>query len=247
MIKLIENFNDYDFSLFENDVFFQRIKSEYNVSSSFSDALFYVSISDFGVNAVISKVSGNVTLSALENAPFEELCEFISVIGYAVILCDENYSSHFNGDKTQGYILKAKAGSFEDCKAKLLYSENLKDMFMLLKEVFSLDNDYMFWVTDLSHKIRHNSATACGILKNNKLVSVGFSLFETSVSAVISSVATDESFRSEGLGGEVVKKLLSINEGKDVYVFIENEMLKSWYKKFGFAEYKKWSEIKNVL
>ncbi len=247
MIKLIENLNEYDVSFFENDVFFQRIKSEYSINSSFKDSLFYVSLNDNCADAFVSKVGGNITLSASDNAPFEELGEFFNVIGYSVILCEEKYSTFFNGEKSCGYVLKSEETVKNDCKAKILHSENLKDIYALVKDVFDIDSEFMFWLADMSHKLRHDVAHACGIYENTRLVSSGFSLFETPDSAVVSSVATDESFRSMGFGGEVVKKLLSVNQGKKVYVFIENEELKSWYEKFGFAEYKKWSEIKNVL
>ncbi len=247
MIKLIEIFSEYDASLFENDVFFQRIKSEYVSNASFSDSLFYVSLNDTTSDAFISKVGDTVTLSALDNAPFEEISEFLNIIGYSVILCEEKHSKFFCGKKTQGFVLKTKVEKLLHCKAKLLYTEDLKDVYNLIRDVFDINNNYMLWLADLSHKIRHGTANVCGVHENLSLVSCGFSLFETSDSAIISSVATDEKFRSKGFGGDVVRKLLSENVGKNVYVFIEDENLKFWYEKFGFKEYKKWSEIENVL
>lgn len=247
MIKLIENFENYDFSFFENDVFFRRIYSDFCTNSMFSDSLFYVSVNENVVDAVIGKVGQVITLSSKECTPFEELNEFFSVIGYSVILCEEKFSSHFEGVKTYGDILKNTKMTECCCKAQLLYTENLKDVFGLLVRIFNLNIDFMDWFADMSHKLRHGTAKCCGIYENNKLVSVALSVFETDNSAVISSVATDERFRKKGYGEKVVKTLLDENKGKDVYVFTENENISKWYEKSGFTGYKKWSEIKNVL
>ena len=95
--------------------------------------------------------------------------------------------------------------------------------------------------------IRHNSASLSGIYEDGKLISAAFSLFETENSAVISSVATLESHRNKGYATEIINALLSKNSDKSVYVFTENENIDKWYKKIGFTEHKKWSEIKNVL
>lgn len=247
MIKLIDNLDDYDFSSFENDIFFQRIYSDYKSYSSFDDALFYVSVSENTVNAVFSKVNGDVTISLLKEADFYEINEFLSVLGYCVILCEDKYSEHFTGEKTSGNILKITVDEKQGCKAEMLYSENLKDMYSLIENVFSYKSDFMIWFADMSHKIRHKSASLCGIYEDDKLVSAAFSLFETENSAVISSVATLEKYRNNGYATEIVNALLSKNSKKHVYVFTENENIDKWYKKIGFTEHKKWSEIKNVL
>lgn len=247
MIKLIENFNEYDTSDFEQDVFFQRIRSEFNVSSSFNDSLFYVSCNDVCIDAFISKVDGNITLSALDNAPFEELSEFFNIIGYSVILCEKKFSHFFHGEECSGSVMKNDVSVQIFHETDVLCSENLRDVYKLVSRTFDTKHDFMFWFADMSHKLRHGAAHVCGIYENSELISCGFSLFETADSAVISSVATEKTFRTKGFGSEVVKRLLSLNEGKSVYVFIENENLKSWYSKLGFAEYKNWSEIKNVL
>lgn len=245
MIKLIDNFEEYDFSSFENDIFFQRIFSDYKTLSCFNDVMFYACI-DEDVSAVISKVGGNVTLSASKNAPLDEIREFLNVTGFSKILCDNEFSEYFKGRKEQGMILKIQGGCTWDCKANQLYSENLKDMFALVKNVFGFDGDYFTWVADLSHRMRHNSAHLYGIYCEDKLISGAFSLFETEKSTVISSVATLEEYRHQGLGESVVKTVIAENN-KDCFVFTEIEKTENWYKNMGFVPCKMWSEIENVL
>lgn len=246
MIKLIDNFEEYDFSSFENDIFFQRIFSDFKTLSCFDDVMFYVCITE-DIVAVISKVGGNVTLSAKKTAPFEEIREFLNVTGFSKILCSSEFSEYFEGRKKHGNILKTRDDNSDFCKAQQLYSENLKDVFYIVEKVFGFDGDFLMWVADLSHKMRHNSAHLYGIYCENKLVSSAFSLFETEKSVVISSVATLEEYRCKGFGERIVKTIIEENKDKDVYVFTENEKTDNWYKKIGFVPCEMWSEIENVL
>lgn len=245
MIKLIDNFEEYDFSSFENDIFFQRIYSDYITLSCFDDVMFYVCV-DKEPSAVISKVGGNITLSAKKVAPFEEIREFLNVTGFVKIMCNNRFSEYFEGRKEQGKILKIKGERSEGRKANKLYSENLKDMYALVKDVFGFDGDYFTWIADLSHRMRHNSAHLYGIYCRDMLVSGAFSLFETDRSAVISSVATLEEYRHQGLGERVVRTVIAENN-KELFVFTENEKTENWYKKMGFVPCEMWSEIENVL
>ncbi len=246
MIKLLDNFESYDISNF-NDVFFEMICSDYLIFSVFDSALFYICEYDGEVCAVFSKIGGNVTLSANEKAHFDEISEFLDVIGYCKLLCESKYSIHFKGKKSSGSILKCESKESYSCKAKELYSEELKKVYELICRYFSLNMAFDEWFVDVSHKMRHSGARAYGVYCEDKLVSVSFSLFETEKSAVLSSVCTDENFRKSGFGEDVVKKVLRENIGKNVYLFADNRKIEGWYEKIGFGKYKLWSEIENVL
>lgn len=247
MIKITENFDEYNFVCFEDDIFFQRIYSDYRTLSCFKDAMFYVCEENNEVTAVISKVGATITVSAKENAQFDEINEFAKVIGFATILCENKFSSYFDGKKTSGSILKIRCDTKQNSKADKLYAENLTDMHKLIKSVFDIEPEFADWFADMCHLMRHGAAKFCGVYSDEVLVSAGFSLFTTQKSAVISSVATHEDFRHKGYGKEVIKFLISENYGRDVYVFTENVKTENWYKNMGFVPYKKWSEIENVL
>ena len=247
MIKLIDNFEEYDFSSFEKDVFFYRIYSDFKTMSDFDEALFYVCINDEKINALISKVGSTVTVSCSDISVCEEINEFAKVIGYRKILCDRSISFCFDGEKLWGDILRLNSEDDFNSKAKQLYTENLKDMYYLIKKNFNVEIDFPEWFVDMSYRIRHNSAKFYGIYEDDKLVSGAFSLFETENSAVISSVVTDENYRCKGYGEDIIRALLNENKSKNVYVFTENDKIKKWYEKMGFIPDKMWSEIENVL
>lgn len=247
MIKLAEDLNAYDLSSFEDDVFFQRIYSDFRTMSLFPDVYFYVCEEGNIVNAVISKVGGIITISSKENTDFEEINEFVKVVGFTKILCDKSFSCYFDGIKTSGKILKITSDEEYNEKVSSLNTENLSDMYKLMESVFGVSPDFPEWFADMCRKMRYSSADFCGIYNEKALVSAGFALFITEKSAVISSVATDENFRCKGYGERVVKTLICKNRGKDVFVFTENEKVENWYKNMGFVPCKMWSEIENVL
>ncbi len=244
MIKLIDDFGDCSRFTFSDDVFFQRIYSDFNTQSVFDDTAFYVNTINGYPVAVISKVKGSITISAEKCADFAEIAEFLKVIGYSSILCDKEFSDYFDGVKTFGSILINRPIEKFHCEAKELYTENLKDVSTLTQEAFSIKLDFEEWFADMSHKLRHKGARLFGIYSDNKLISTAFSLFETEESAVISSLATIKEMRCHGYGEKLLKTLLSENTGRNVYVFTENTDVENWYKKFGFTDYKRWSEIK---
>lgn len=244
MIKFIDDFSGCcRFSHFD-DVFFQRIYSDFRTESVFDDTSFYVNTVNGNLMAVISKVKGSVTVSADKNADFEEIAEFLKVIGCSSILCDTEFANYFDGVKTCGKILVATPGKKTTCKAAELYTENLKDVFNLIVNAFEIKVNFNEWFADMSHKLRHNGARLFGIYSEKKLISSAFSMFETEKSAVISSFATSKEKRRQGYGEMLLKTLFSENEGKNVYAFTENTDVENWYKKFGFTDYKGWSEIK---
>ncbi len=247
MIKFAEDLSIYDLSFFEDDIFFQRIYSDFSTISKFNNVYFYICEEHYEITAVISKVNDIITISAKESANFEEMNEFVKVIGFTTVLCDNDYSCHFDGEKTSGKILKFNSNYEHSEKANTLDVEHLPDMYKLVKKVFDTSADFSDWFVDICHKMRYGSADLCGVYDDKMLISAGFSLFITEKSAVISSVVTDEEFRHKGYGERVVKTLLEKNIGKDVFVFTENKNAENWYKNMDFVPCKMWSEIKNVL
>ncbi len=246
MIKLVDSFDEYNFDSFE-DVFFHRIYSDYSAIRQFKDVFFYVCENDGAITGVISKVDGVITMSLRENADFEELNEFVKVIGFTTILCEEKYSCHFDGKKKSGKILKLRIDEVFGSNAELLETYDLKNVYPLLKRVFRKVPDFPGWYVNTCYGMIHNTVISAGVRVDGKIVSVAFALFVTEKIAVLSAVATHPEHRNRGYAMEIVKKILDENRGKEIYLFLENPLLEEYYAKLGFVPYKMWSEIENVV
>ncbi len=246
MIKLVDNFKDYNIKGFD-DVFFYRIMSDFNTIRQFDNVDFYVSLIEDDVTAVMSKVNGVITISAADNADFQEINEFVKVIGFTTILCDEKFSSSFIGKKTSGKILKLSAGKSFSSDAELLDTNNLKEIYRVLKRVFKRIPDFSDWFVNTCYGMMHNSVMSAGICTNGKIVSVAFMLFISEKAAVLSAVATLPEYRNRGFAMQIVKKLLNENKDKDIFLFLENPLLEEYYAELGFSYCKMWSETENVI
>ncbi len=247
MIKLTEDLTEYDLSFFEDDIFFQRIYSDFLTIGKFPKSFFYICVDDNEITAVISKICGVITLSAKENADFEEINEFVRVIGFSTILCDFSFSCHFDGKKTSGKIMKIRTDEKFGSNAEILRTDELKEAYPILKRVFRKVPDFPDWFVNTCYGVIHNSVIVSGVHYNQKLVSVAFALFVTERTAVISAVATHPEHRNRGYAMEILKKLLDENTGKEIYIFLENPLIEEYYGKLGFVPCKMWSEIENVL
>ncbi len=248
MIKLAENLNDYDLSLFEDDIFFMRIRSDFDVMSRFENVFFYVCKNQAEITAVISKVSDVITISASEDADFIEINEFVKAVGFTTILCEDKYAYHFEGEKTSGKIMKIRADESLESYAEVLKADDLKNVYQLLKKVFlGKIPDFSDWFVNTCYGVIHNSVMVAGIRSKDEFVAVAFALFVTEKTAVISAVATHPEHRNRGYAFEIIKKLLNENKGKEIYLFLENPLIEEYYAKLGFVPFKMWSEIRNVI
>ncbi|MBQ2829044.1 MAG: GNAT family N-acetyltransferase [Clostridia bacterium] len=248
MIKLTENLNEYDLSFFENDIFFLRIRSDFDVMSRFENVFFYVCMNQAEITAVISKVSDVITISASEGADFDEINEFVKVVGFTTIICEDKYAHHFEGEKTSGKIMKLKAYDSLESYAEMLNTDDLKKVYRVLKTVFwGKVPDFSDWFVNTCYGVIHNSVMVSGIRSKDELVAVAFALFVTEKTAVISAVATHPEHRNRGYAFEIIKRLLNENKGKEVYLFLEDPLIEEYYAKLGFVPCKMWSEIRNAI
>ena len=183
MIKLVEDLNGYDLSFFEDDIFFQRIYSDFNTISKLKDVFFYVCEEESEITAVISKVFGVITVSAKDNANFEEMNEFVKVIGFTVILCDNEFSCHFDGEKTYGKIMKFRTDAPLGGGGELLPAEKLRSVYRIVRENFRRVPDFSEWFVNTCLGMFRNSTMLAGVYQQEAIVSVAFALFITEKTA----------------------------------------------------------------
>lgn len=196
------------------------------------------------VTAVITSLSGDITLSLADEADFEEINEFLRVVGFSSIFFNKRYSCHFNLQKSEsGKIMELKK---ELPKTNHVFEEpDYKAIFDLL---FS-ENEISFsdWFTDISYRVRHSAAIVDEIKVDNKTVACALCQAMTDKKALVGSVKTDENYRNKGYATRLVTRLCATLQQRGLEVFLcrENNKNKDFYSRIGFIDCGEWVSIKN--
>lgn len=196
------------------------------------------------VTSVITSLSGDITLALTDKSDFEEINEFLRAVGSSSIFFNKKYSDYFSfGNKTSGKIMKLKN---ELPKTDFTFTEpDYKAVFNLLFE----NNEVSFpdWFTDVSHRIRHDTALADTYILDGRTVACAFCQAKANNKALIGSVKTDEKYRKKGIGSLIVTRLCSYlqQNGFEVYLCREENKNEKFYNRIGFADCGEWTNIKN--
>ncbi len=244
MLKAVEK-NDKAFRDFcDRDVFGTRIKAYYNCySTDFDFMKFWAQYDDSGkITAAISRIDGDATL-CVENADFEELSEFLRVIGYSDIICAECAAEKLGLDVSDSsYIVEYRNPVTAD-NTGILNDFDKREIYSLLCECGFSMGDYGSFLADICARLNKNTASVAAIAENGELCSCAFSLFNGRKSALLGAVATRESARGRGCAGKLVTCLAN-SRGKKTFLFCRNDGLSEFYKKHGFEICGRWAVIK---
>lgn len=240
MIKKIESITEFS-GYNQTDIFSIRIKSLLKAyGTSYDFAMFYKQIdNDNNVTSIISKLDGDFTLSAYDNADFDELKNFFITLGYNSVLSDERLL--INEEYDTGEIMSATK------KTELHRSYATLDCYPKLMDLFNIDDydslDFESWYVDLSHRIRHGCSRAYSLNAGGEIVSSGIfsSIWEND--AILTSVRTAPEFRNLGYGSVLVSEMMCDIKGT-VYLMREENKNEHFYKKLGFENIGKWRMFK---
>lgn len=239
MIKKIENCNELN-GFDKIDIYSVRIMSLLNAyGTSYDFAAFYKQVNDHGkITAILSKLDSDITISNIE-CDFEELIEFIEVIGYTSCLCSrlDGYSRHYDS----GVVMSANKKSY----ITVLNAEI--DHYPKLMDLFSFDDydksDFEVWYVDVCHRIRHNCAKAYSLNVNDEIISSGMFSSIYKDNAILTSVKTAPEFRQMGYGSALVSEMVNDVKGT-VYLMREKDKNESFYKRLGFENIGIWRMYK---
>ncbi|MBO5852300.1 MAG: GNAT family N-acetyltransferase [Clostridia bacterium] len=175
--------------------------------------------------AVISRLGGRLNITA-QNADFEEIKEFINVIGFSEIFCEKEVAAllGFNSPHEFTVLKRLSQKSADFCNIPPLY-----DLYTALKrgEDGEIDlPDFEVFAPDLSHRLRHGSAVA--ILKSFG----GAVSFSCDFGSIINGISVKKEERGKGLGSLLLDDLLKYLEG-EVFVCTD-EKTSTFYIKNGF-------------
>lgn len=248
MIKLCD-YNYISDKFDNNNVFYRKIMSEYMFYKDFEDTFLYCQQRDSEYTCLMLKSGTAITMCIDDDADFDEISEFLEVIGYESLFLDNKFAERLNLSLfNNGHImLCTKTGKSNEIENRVISvdGEKLKEIYDLVDKCFALGSDFSSWFVDCSHKLRHGFLKIKAITENGKFVSCAFSMYEYENSAVISSVCTKKSCRGKGYAAlciEELKNSLSEHGIDNFYVFCNEGKITDFYKKLDFKDVGRWCE-----
>lgn len=239
MIKKIDDINE--FVGFENDdIYYVRIMSMlFAYGTAYDFAVFYKQVNDDGViTAIISRLDRDMTIS-YKNCDFDELIEFIEVIGYSSCLCDgiDGYSRAYD----EGVIMSTAK------KHEITLKNVFIDEFPKLMDIYNFNDfdsaDFEAWYVDASYRIRHGSARAYSLNVDGEIASSAIFSSIFNDDAILTSVQTAPEYRNKGYGSALVSAMVCDIKGK-VYLMRESDKNEAFYKKLCFENTGIWRMYK---
>lgn len=238
MLKLAQERDIDNIINFCNDLIGTRIAC-YCLAYGFDKDFFTVWIDDEGgvINAIVAKFYDSCTVKLTAGYEFDELSQFISMVGCNSIMCSNNlgFSDY---DLKKAYVF---LGELSDFSSRHLGEEYYKQLYSLISEAIpgSFDNSkeaYLAWLSDFTYRQRRNLARSKGVVQNGELLSCVITSSESHKAAVLSGVACKPTARKSGLGKATVLSVVNelANEGKKAYVIALNESAEGFYEHIGF-------------
>lgn len=247
MVKCVEKGDRAFLEFCDRDVFGTRIKAYFNCYSTDYDFVkFWMQTDEDGnVTATISRVDGDMTLCAYD-ADFEELLQFVKIVGFTTIQCRRDVAKNFTDDETLwGYVVRYENITAErDVVLKDDYE--LKEIYNIIKSAnLTGVGDYMPWLSDTTFRINRNTAIPSLAEADGKAAGCAMVLFRTDKAALLGAVATVPEFRGRGIAGALVTRLANkeLEEGKRTELLCKNDSIVDFYKSIGFTVKDEWSLI----
>lgn len=245
MLKLFEGKDNKLYDFCKRDSFGTKIAGNYKTyENNFPFAMFYVQLNDENkITAAASKIYGSVVLTASDDADFEEIREFLKVVGYSTVSCELEVCKRLKLEVTRdGNIVEFRQNEREPQKAKIEYFPSLPKIYDLLKSVDFNLGEKSDWMADISMRMRKD-VSVWSTVEEEKILACACALYITDSAVFLGCVACDPETRGAGFGSDVVLKLIkTVGQGKRINLFCKNGKIVEFYKKLGFDVVGKWAE-----
>ena len=206
----------------KSDYYSEKIKAHYRAYGTGYDFMKFYKI---GENSVLSKSGGGVVISSDGDFDMEELMFFLETISPSEIETPVRIFP-FGYEKVKRTLF-----SFPDVKSDeemiIDKSPKLDDVFSVLKTGFDIEDVYSEWLTDTSHRIRHNVSKV--YLYGNTTATMQF---ECEDFAFFGMIATAPSDRGKGRARKLLYRLRE-EYAKECILFAKDERV-SFYEGAGF-------------
>lgn len=234
MLKLVEKKAELDFlpaSPFTAVI--TSLCETYGLKTDF--AHFYVQ----GHEAALSSLDGNINIYASKEADFEELSQFLKVLGFSSIRGEISVINALGFEISDGSYIVRKH-KYDACRPEnFVDSFDNHKIYELLKFVGFAGEDYGAFAADVYARLNKGTASFGGIAENGELMSCCFKLFIGSESILLGAVATAETARGRGLASSLVPYMAQGN--KPSFLLCRVDSLVEFYKNCGFEECGRWA------
>lgn len=215
-----------------------------------SSAQFWLQEIDGEMTAAVALVYGTAVISASSSADFEELREFIRMIGFCTLSLDESVCVKLGLDPSRtGNIVRFVSPSKSlRGMARLPRYPDLREVFdLLVRSGFDCLGEKNEWIADVSRRMNRGVSQWSIIEQDGCVAACACALFVTDSAAFLGCVAADEKLRTRGLGSEAVLTVADKykGEGKRVELFCKDDSIVEFYKKSGFTPVGRWAEYDN--
>ena len=201
-----------------------------------------------GDGVLVARFENAFTIIADADADFDEIREFIDIIGAGEIITDEKTAAAIGFSDVHiksGY--KFVGGGLICTDVTELAEGYISELYDIISDAipdsFKKDkNSYLCFLSDYMYRKSRGYSRAYGVIDGcNKLVSTAITSSETDFSAIISGVACVEEYRKCGYSKKTVLTLSELikKENKNVYVIALNDSAKGFYEHIGFEECEK--------
>ncbi|MDE6728204.1 MAG: GNAT family N-acetyltransferase [Oscillospiraceae bacterium] len=188
---------------------------------------FYVS-EDF----ILCETDGDFVLSEIggekHSEHVEELADFLSFHGFSEVFCSRSLGEGLS-DLLQCSVqivnLMRFCGKAVEC-ADIEKSPPLDEVYSILQTAFDIDHDW--WYVDMSHRIRHNVASARKLGRSALVIQ-----HDLNGEALLSQIATVPEARGQGVASRLILSVCAELSESEVYVLCEDRLL-PFYRKIGF-------------
>lgn len=246
MIRLIEGESSELNSVCSRDVFGTRIRAYYDTYSAKFDFLkVWVQLDGNGIpTAALSLMDSDMTLTANDNADFEELEFFIKATPFSSLQCERGVMKKLNLiESLWGYVVEYS--EIQPAESKNVRSDtDYKEMYSLISGVKLLGvGEYLPWLSDITYRVNHGTAQIASVCENGSLSACAAALFITENAALLGAVATAPERRGNGFAGTLVKTLGNrmLSENRRTELLCKNDSIVEFYKSIGFIVKGEWA------
>lgn len=208
--------------------------------TSYDFALFWVQNCDGKPVAAISRIDGNATLCCSENADFEEISEFLKVLGYSSLTFDFEFSKNLGITPQKTSFTVRYIGGASPCE-DILFDYDKKEIYSLLCDCGFELGDYGSFLADVCTRLNKSTAFLAAAERDGRLCACAFALFEGKKSVLLGAVGTSPAARGRGYASKLVGTLAELKKEKEVFLFCRNDSLVDFYSKIGFEVCGKWA------